>query len=68
MIVVYEFFYKPFDAHGDNDYLHEWASEIDDLAARGWTVLDCVRQVRHPGFWTTVLCRPERAFKSESAE
>ena len=47
-IITWEYFYKPFNARGDNDYLHAWALEVDDMAAHGWNVLDCVRQTRQP--------------------
>jgi hypothetical protein len=64
-IIVWEYFYKEFNARGGNDYLQTWAAEVDLLAERGWAVLDCVRRPRRPGFWTTVLCRPASEFEDE---
>lgn len=64
-IVVCEYFYKEFNARGDDDYLHAWAAEVDWLAEYGWAVLDCVRHPERPGFWTTVLCRPAGEFEDE---
>lgn len=67
-IIVCEYFYKEFNARGGNDYLHAWAAEVDLLAECGWAVLDCVRQERRPGFWTTVLCRPTSEFQGQLRE
>ena len=56
-MIVCEYFYKEFFSGGSNKYLSEWASEVDEMAAHGWKVLDCVRQRHVTGFWTVVLVR-----------
>lgn len=61
-MIVCEYFYKPFDARGSNEYLNAWATEVDLLAAEGWQVLDSKRRQAPEGWWTVVLARPAREF------
>jgi hypothetical protein len=59
-MIVYECFFKDFYSRGSNDYLIQWAAQVDLMTAEGWNVLDCCRDQEHPGFWTTILERPGR--------
>jgi hypothetical protein len=65
--VVCEYFFKEFHPRGGEDYLHEWAVQVDRMLAEGWTVLECCRQRDRPGFWTTVLERPAQEFCRQEA-
>lgn len=60
-MVLCEYLFKSFYALGDNQYFNAWAAEIDDMFAAGWRVVECYRNDHNPGFWTTVLGRPEHA-------
>jgi len=66
-MIVCEYFYKEFHSGGSNEYLKEWASDVDEMAAHGWRVLDCVRQRQSPGFWTVVLVRFADSVAAEKA-
>jgi hypothetical protein len=61
-MVLCEFFFKEFHSRGSDDYVYVWSSEVDKMAAQGWTVIECCRQSEHPGFWTVVLGRPAQQF------
>lgn len=57
-----EMFLKEFHARGSDEYLNHWAKEVDWMAAEGWTVVECCRQLERPGFWTVVFGRVRRRY------
>jgi hypothetical protein len=59
-MIVCDVFFKEFYARGSDDYINAWATEVDWMAAEGWTVIESCRQSEHPGFWTVVFGRTRR--------
>ena len=43
------FFFKEFHPWGgDENYLHDWAMQVDRMLAEGWVVHECRRQRERP--------------------
>lgn len=59
-MIVCEYFYKEFNAMGNDEYIHSWSSVIDDMTDEGWEVLDCIRRPGNCGMWTVLLGRSVR--------
>jgi molybdopterin-binding protein len=59
-VIAHEYFYKGFRSRGDDDYISQWAAEIDRMAAAGWEVLGSERMPGIPFQWTVCLYRPIR--------
>lgn len=57
-MIAHEYFYKGFYSRGDDDYINQWAAEIDQMAAAGWEVLGSERMPGVPFQWTVCLYRP----------
>jgi molybdopterin-binding protein len=57
-VIAHEYFYKGFYSRGDDDYISQWAAEIDQMAAAGWEVLGSERLPGIPFQWTVCLYRP----------
>jgi molybdopterin-binding protein len=60
-VIAHEYFYKGFHSRGDDDYLNQWAAEIDQMAAAGWEVLGSERMPSIPFQWTVCLYRPAQS-------
>jgi molybdopterin-binding protein len=52
-----EYFYKGFRSRGSDEYLEQWAAEIDQLVDAGWEVLGSERMPGVPFQWTVCLFR-----------
>jgi hypothetical protein len=57
-MIACEYFFKEFYSRGSDEYLNQWAAQVDRMSSEGWQVLDSKRRAGHPGFWTVVLVRP----------
>jgi hypothetical protein len=59
-VIAHEYFYKGFHSRGDDDYINQWAAEIDQLAAAGWEVLGSERMPAYPSNGPYVFTGPYR--------
>jgi hypothetical protein len=55
-VIVCEYFFKDFDARGSDAYLTSWAADVDQMAAKGWEVVEYVP--RPLGQWTVLFSKP----------
>ena len=65
-MIVFEYFFKEFDARGSGEYLGAWAAGVDRMAEEGWGLVERIPKVG--GQWTVLFCRPGQTLQWREAD
>jgi hypothetical protein len=65
-MIIFEYFFKVFDARGSGEYLSAWATDVDRMADQGWELVERIPRLH--GQWTVLFCRPGERFHRHETE
>jgi hypothetical protein len=65
-MIVFEYFFKEFNARGSGEYLSAWAADVDQMADEGWELVERIPRLH--GQWTVLFCRPDQRLQWQETE